>query len=245
MVRMKNKDVGGKKEFDLESFVKMGMVFRGGDEILLLEVFSRLFRRYGNLPEPTGTPFEVLVSTLLSQNTNDRNRDKAYQALRSRFPDWRLLVDASEAELAQCLRPAGLNQRRAKHLKAIVNYILGHGFSLTLRELCEMHESKALEWLKKLPGVGLKTAFCVLAFGCRKDLFPVDTHILRITKRLGVIPPKTNLEKAHNLLAPLIPKGCARQLHLLLIRFGKEVCKARRPLCDRCPFPEFCLYPHK
>lgn len=223
----------------------MDVAIGNKSEALLLEVFSRLFRRYGNLPEPAGTPFEVLVATLLSQNTNDRNRDKAFQALRSRFPDWGLLVDASEEDLAQCLRPAGLNRQRAKRLKAILNHILACGFSMTLRELCEMNESKALEWLRELPGVGPKTAFCVLAFGCKKDLFPVDTHIIRITKRLGVIPPKTNPEKAHSLLARLIPKGCARQLHLLLIRFGREICKARRPLCKRCPFPEFCLYPHK
>ncbi len=212
---------------------------------VLSEVFSRLFKFYGELPEPVGTPFEVLVKTLLSQNTNDRNRDKAYQALRDRFPDWRSLQDASEEEIAQCLRPAGLNRQRAKRLKAIVEHILKGRFSPTLSELCEMQQTEALGWLRRLPGIGPKTAMCVLAFGCKRDLFPVDTHILRITKRLGIIPPQTSLEKAHELLAPLVPKGHARQLHLLLIRFGREICKARRPLCGYCLFPEFCLYPHK
>lgn len=185
---------------------------------------------------------EVLVKTVLSQNTNDRNRDHAYMALRTRFPTWDAILQAPEEEVADALKPAGLNRQRAKRLKEILKRVKERFGGWKLDALCAMGTQEALAWLLSLPGVGPKTAYCVLAFGCGKGVFPVDTHILRISKRLGLIPPGTDMVKAHDLMGAIVPPEIAQDLHLLLIRYGREVCRARNPRCGRCLFPEECLY---
>ena len=209
----------------------------------LVTVWESLFRYYGSPNRPSGTPLEVLIKTVLSQNTNDRNRDRAYEALRNRFPHWELVLEAPEEEIAHCLRPGGLNRQKARRIKEILRTVKRRWGLGEMEEICRLGKRKALSFLLGLPGVGPKTAYCVLAFGCDMDVFPVDTHVLRITKRLGILDQRTSAEEAHEILAPLVPPGKARDLHLLLIRYGREVCKARRPLCERCLFPELCLYP--
>jgi len=205
-------------------------------------VCERLLERYGVPDRPTGSPLEVLVRTVLSQNTNDRNRDRAYEALRRRFPRWEMLLDAPEEEIARCLRPGGLNHQKARRLKEIVKRVWRRWGQGEMEGICKLGRREALSFLLDLPGVGPKTAYCVLAFGCDVDLFPVDTHILRIAKRLGLLDERVTAEEAHRIFAPLVPPGRARDLHLLLIRYGREVCRARGPLCHRCLFPELCLY---
>jgi endonuclease-3 len=211
---------------------------------LLEKVFNTLEREYG-VPD-TGSlddPLEVLIRTILSQNTTDRNRDLAYRELRRRFPRWEDILDADQEEIAEAIKVGGLGQQKAGRIKEILQWVQGQWGRMTLAPLCAMEQSEALGILLTLKGVGPKTANCVLAFGCGRDVFPVDTHILRVTKRLGLIPAQATAEKAHGLLAPLVPPGKAIPLHLNLIRYGREQCKARQPQCGSCLVPELCTLP--
>ena len=208
----------------------------------LRKIYETLLMHHGSPSLPEGDPLEVLVKTVLSQNTNDRNRDLAFERLKSLFPNWEAILEASEEELSECLRPAGLNRQKARWIKGMLERIKDKFGRLDLSGLCEMGKEEALEWLLGIKGIGMKTAHCVLAFGCGHDVFPVDTHILRICKRLGLLPPKVDLQKAHEVLSQWVPREIARELHVLLIRYGQKVCKARTPLCSDCLFPEECLY---
>lgn len=211
---------------------------------ILHKVSEALERKYG-VPDtgPLDDPLEVLIRTILSQNTNDRNRDSAYEALRKRFPRWEDIIEADADAIAEAIRVGGLNQQKAERIKEVLQWVQTRWGGMTLAPLCAMETVEARGILLGLKGVGPKTANCVLAFGCGRDVFPVDTHILRVTKRLGLIPARVTAEKAHELLSPLFPPGKAIPLHLNLIRYGREQCKARRPRCGSCLVPELCTLP--
>jgi endonuclease-3 len=212
--------------------------------LILQKASEALEKRYG-VPGtgPPDDPLGVLIRTILSQNTNDRNRDLAYEGLRKRFPRWEDILEADVEEITEAIKVGGLAQQKSTRIKEILNWVQGCWGRMTLTPLCAMETREAMEVLLTLNGVGPKTANCVLAFGCGRDVFPVDTHILRITKRLGLIPAQATAEKAHGLLAQLVPDGTAIPLHLNLIRYGREQCKARQPRCGRCLFPELCTLP--
>jgi endonuclease-3 len=186
---------------------------------------------------------EVLIRTILSQNTNDRNRDLAYGKLRRRFPRWEDIVAADPEDIAEAIKVGGLAAQKSARIKDVLQWAQGRWGAMTFAPLCDMETAEAMEILLNLKGVGLKTANCVLAFGCGRDAFPVDTHILRIAKRLAIIPPEATADKAHSILAQLVPNGTAIPLHLNLIRYGRETCKARQPRCGRCLFPHLCTLP--
>jgi endonuclease-3 len=211
---------------------------------LLKKVSDALEKEYG-VPDtgPLDDPLEVLIRTILSQNTTDRNRDQAYAELRRRFPRWEDCLEADQDKIAEAIKVGGLGQQKAGRIKEILQWVQDRWGKMTLAPLCAMEQTEALGILLQLKGVGPKTANCVLAFGCGRDVFPVDTHILRVTKRLGLIPAQTTAEKAHELLAQLVPPGKAIPLHLNLIRYGREQCKARQPQCGRCLVPELCPLP--
>jgi endonuclease-3 len=211
---------------------------------ILHKVSEALEQKYG-VPETGGLddPLEVLIRTILSQNTNDRNRDSAYEALRKRFPRWEAIIEADADAIAEAIRIGGLNQQKARRIKEVLGWVQGRWGSMTLTPLCAMETQEAKSILLDLKGVGPKTAHCVLAFGCGRDVFPVDTHILRVTRRLGLISAQVTAEKAHELLAQLVPPGTAIPLHLNLIRYGREQCRARQPHCGSCLFPELCTLP--
>jgi endonuclease-3 len=192
---------------------------------------------------PVDDPLEVLIRTVLSQNTNDRNRDLAYEGLKRKFPRWEDLLVADLKEIAEAIKVGGLARQKSARIKEILRWVQDRWGGMTISRLCEMGVEEARGILLGLKGVGLKTANCVLAFGCGRAVFPVDTHILRITKRLGLVPAQATAEKAHGLLAELVPEGMAIPLHLNLIRYGREICKAPRPRCSRCLFPELCILP--
>ena len=212
--------------------------------VILHEVAGALIKAYG-IPDmvPLDEPLDVLIRTLLSQNTSDRNRDLAYEALRRRFPRWEDIVAADPREIAKAIKVGGLAQQKSARIKNILRVVQERWGGMTLASLCEMQTEEIMDFLLALKGVGLKTANCVLAFGCGRDAFPVDTHILRITKRLGIIPTRTTAEQAHRFLANLVPDGQAIPLHLNLIRYGRETCRARQPHCTSCLFPELCTLP--
>jgi endonuclease-3 len=188
-------------------------------------------------------PLAVLIRTVLSQNTNDTNRDRAYEALRQRFPRWEDMAEADTEQIVAAIRVGGLARQKSATIKAILQWVHNRGWGMILAPLCTMGMEEARGVLLGFKGVGLKTANCVLAFGCGKAAFPVDTHILRIIKRLGVIPVQATAEQAHQLLAELVPDAMAIPLHLNLIRYGREICKARHPHCGRCLFPALCTLP--
>ena len=186
-------------------------------------------------------PLDSLINTILSQNTNDVNRDRAYSTLRERFPSWEDVLNADVQDIADAIRVGGLANQKSVRIRDVLAWIKDTYGELNIDFICGMEPSEAIEVFSKLKGVGPKTINVVLAFACGKDVFPVDTHILRITKRLGIVPKKASATKAHQIMGDLFPEGKAFSLHINLINFGRAVCHARNPECDACPLTEYCM----
>jgi len=187
-------------------------------------------------------PLDELVSTILSQNTNDTNRDRAYQALRRRLPTWEAVRDADPQAVIDAIRPAGLANQKGPRIQAVLREITAERGQLDLGFLADLSVDEASQWLMKFKGVGPKTTAIVLQFSLQKPAFPVDTHIYRVTGRLGLRPPRMNVEQAHIHLAQLFPPETYYAAHLNLIRLGREICQARRPNCPVCPLKDGCAY---
>jgi endonuclease-3 len=192
---------------------------------------------YG-VPEeaPHGDPVGELVKTVLSQHTNDRNRDRAYAALRERFLSWEEVRDAPVAELEEAIRPGGLAKQKAPRIQAILER-LGDPPDLDWTEAAPREES--LEFLLDLPGVGRKTAACVLIFTWGIPEIPVDVHVHRVGGRLGLFPAKASFEKAHDEMLAIVPPEDAHELHVNLIRHGRAVCRPK-PRCGECALRRMC-----
>jgi endonuclease-3 len=184
---------------------------------------------------------EELVLTILSQNTNDVNRDRAFDAMRSRYPTWEVLASASPGDLAEAIKPGGLSNIKAPRILAVLHEIRDReGGSLDLGWMRTAHSNRVLAYLTSLPGVGPKTAACVLAFSLRRPVIPVDTHVFRVAGRLGLLPPRTDPERAHAVLEAAVPPRLRVSLHVGMIRLGREICRAGRPQCERCPLQDLC-----
>jgi endonuclease III len=205
-------------------------------------ILDRLRARYGppqlhrRLP-----PLDELVLTILSQNTSDRNCERAYSRLRERFPTWEEVRDAPTAELEAVLRPGGLAAQKAPRIQAVLRELSGGGRP-RLDGLARLAPTDAIARLTRLPGVGPKTASCVLLFSLDVPVMPVDTHVHRVAGRLGLIPSATAAGPAHDLLTAATPPARMLEAHLLLIRHGRETCKARRPRCGECVLLDLCPY---
>ena len=187
-------------------------------------------------------PLDELVSTILSQNTNDTNRDRAFQALRQRFPTWEAVRDADEQAVIDAIRPAGLGNQKGPRIQNMLREITRQRGELSLDFLAQLPDAEALEWLMTFKGVGPKTASIVLLFSLGKPAFPVDTHIYRVSGRLGLRPDNMSADQAHAHLGQLFPAEAYYAAHLNLIRLGREICQARRPRCDTCPLQNLCEY---
>lgn len=187
-------------------------------------------------------PLDELVSTILSQNTNDANRDRAYQGLRRRFPTWELVRDAPVEQVVQAIRQAGLANQKGPRIQGVLREITAQHGSLDLGFLEGMPPEEVSAWLRGFKGVGPKTAAIVLLFSLGKPAFPVDTHIYRVSGRIGLRPAKMSAEQAHAHLARLLPPESYYAAHLNLIRLGREICQARRPNCPVCPLKDLCDY---
>jgi len=185
---------------------------------------------------------DELVCTILSQNTNDRNRDIAFNRLLERYPTWEQARDADQDELIECIRIAGLGNQKGPRIQQVLKDIEAERGSLDLSFLKEMSVEDALAWLTKFKGVGLKTASIVLVFSLNMPAFPVDTHIYRVSGRLGLRPEKMTVDQAHGWLAQLVPPERYGQGHLNLIRLGREICHARKPECPVCPVRAECVW---
>ena len=205
------------------------------------EMVRRLNAFFGEPERPQKTTvLDSLIETILSQNTNDKNRDLAFRRLKAKFPDWHLVQKAPVEAVEEAIRPAGLAPQKAPRIQGLLHWAQETFGTLDLDFLCAWPEEKVLETLTGVKGVGVKTASVVLLFACQKDVFPVDTHVHRIAKRLHLIPPKASAEKAHEILAPLIPKGKALSFHVNLLRLGRTICRARNPACEKCPLRDLC-----
>lgn len=206
------------------------------------EIDEILERELG-VPEHRGDrkPLDTLVNTILSQNTNDTNRDRAYRTLRERFPTWEDVLAADAEEIADAIRVGGLANQKSVRIKNVLAWIKDTYGELNIDFVCDMEPAEVIEMFLKLKGIGLKTINVMLMFACGVDVFPVDTHILRISKRLALVPDNASADKAHEIMGQLCPKGKAFPLHINLIRFGRAVCHARKPECGGCPLIEHCV----
>ena len=185
---------------------------------------------------------DELVSTILSQNTNDVNRDVAFDALVAKFPTWEAVRDADEEEVIDAIRPAGLANQKGPRIQNVLRQITGMRGELDLSFLENYTPAEATEWLVQFKGVGPKTAAIVLQFSLGLPAFPVDTHVYRITGRLGLRPEKMSADKAHPYMESLLSPETYYPAHLNIIRLGREVCNARKPKCGQCPITAYCDY---
>jgi endonuclease III len=183
---------------------------------------------------------DELVLTVLSQNTSDLNCGRAYRAMRERYPSWRQVLEADPGELVEVLRPGGLANQKAPRIQMILAELAGSPQGLDLEWLAGLDTERAMAFLTALPGVGAKTASCVLLFSLGMPVMPVDTHIHRIALRLELVGPRVSADAAHPLLTAMTPPARMLEAHLLLIEHGRRTCKARRPLCEQCVLLDLC-----
>jgi len=214
-------------------------------------VRDRLRAIYGiPLARPHGHPIAELVLTVLSQSTNDRNRDVAYLALRERFPTWVNVRDAPVDEIERVIRPGGISRIKSARIKSILQAISNTapayaaagatGGPVSLDWLAELSVPEAQRYLTSLPGVGRKTAACVLLFALGMRDVPVDTHVSRVGTRLGLFRPGAGFEELHDTMLAITPAGQELELHLNLLRHGRRTCYARRPDCAGCALNRIC-----
>ena len=209
-----------------------------------MEEVRDALRSYYGVPrnEPHHAPLDELVLTVLSQNTNDRNRDVAYERLRDRFSDWYAVAAAPEAEIEEAIRPGGISKVKAGRIKSMLGAIEAERGGLDLGFLADAARDEALEFLESLPGVGRKTAACVLLFSFDRPEVPVDTHVYRVASRLGIVRPRASFDQAHDVLGAATDPVDAYEVHVNLIRHGRRLCTARAPACPQCPLLALCPY---
>lgn len=186
-------------------------------------------------PTPSHDPLAELILTVLSQNTADTNSGRAFVQLMRRYPSWDAIAAAPLAELVATIQSGGLAQQKAPRIQAILRAVAEGSPDWDLSFLGTIPLEEARAWLRALPGVGPKTAACVLLFSLGRPALPVDTHVERVSKRLGLIPAKATAEQAHDLLEALVDPADYYPFHMLLIKHGRRICAARKPACDRCP----------
>ncbi|MEE8045783.1 MAG: endonuclease III [Dehalococcoidia bacterium] len=204
-------------------------------------VQERLDSIYGPIEwRPRMIAIDELIFTVLTQNTSDLNAERAYDSLRKLLPTWGQVIEAETEKVAEAIKHGGLsNQKSERNQKILVEILkrLGH---FDLEFLADKPLEEAREWFTSLPGVGPKTAAVVMAFSLKMPAFPVDTHIHRVSKRLGLIAEKTTADQAHPIMEDLIPEDDRYDMHVLLITHGRQICKARIPQCARCPITKEC-----
>jgi endonuclease-3 len=207
------------------------------DRRRMRRIRDRLRREYGRpVLRAHHAPIDELILTVLSQNTNDRNRDVAYGRLRERFPGWPAVRDAAVPEIEDAIRPGGLAPTKAARIKRILEAIGDDD----LQWLADAPLEEARDYLCELPGVGRKTAACVLLFSFGRPEVPVDTHVYRVASRLGLLRPRASFNEAHDEMLRLVDPGDAYEVHVLLIRHGRRTCISRTPRCAECPLRRMC-----
>jgi endonuclease-3 len=187
-------------------------------------------------------PVDELVNTIISQNTSDTNRDVAFARLKERFDSWEDVRDADPEAVVEAIRPAGLSNQKGPRIQNALRHLTETQGRITLDNLEDMTVEEAKTWLTNIKGIGPKTAAIVLLFALHKPAFPVDTHVHRVTGRLGLIDQKTSAEKAHEELEKIVPEENYYAFHLQVIQHGRQVCHARNPKCEICVLQDECDY---
>jgi endonuclease-3 len=207
----------------------------------LSAIARRLVRRFGELRPPRRSdPLDELILTVLSQHTSDVNAQRAFDRLRAALPAWDDVVAAPASAVAEAIRSGGLSKTKAPRIQAILREIREREGGFDLGRLRRLPDEAVRDYLATLPGVGPKTAAVVMAFSLGRPVLPVDTHVHRVTARLGLVPAKSSAEVAHRLLEAMVPPDLRIPLHVGWIRLGREICKAGRPRCEICPLNDLC-----
>lgn len=193
-------------------------------------------------PKPRLPVIDEIIATVLSQHTSDVNSERAFARLVQRFPSWERVLGAPPEDVADAIRCGGLADQKARRIQRILSAIEEREGRIDLSGLHDLGDTEAEAYLRSLPGVGPKTAACVLVFSMGRAAFPVDTHVYRVAARLGWIPAGTSADAAYQLLAPRVPPDIRYDLHLALITHGRRVCKAQRPRCEACILRSLCGY---
>lgn len=209
-----------------------------------LEITQRLTERYGELPFSNKDPMSQLVDILLSHRTRDEQTAAAYDNLLRRFGSWEGVRDAPVAEVQAAIENVNWPELKAPRLQTVMREITQERGSLNLDFLCELPVNEAAAWLNRFDGVGPKTAACVLLFSCRLPVLPVDTHVHRVSIRLGLIGKKVSADTAHTLLQALLPQDSRTiyNFHKALLRHGQRICVFERPRCKQCSLTDICDY---
>ena len=206
-------------------------------------IYERLNEVYGR---PTWRqhlpPIDELISTILSQATSDTNRDKGFYALKERYPDWESVMNAPTEEVIATIRSSGLANQKGPRIQAALRTIYERRGEIDLDFLADMPLPEAKKWLMSIKGIGPKTAAIILLFAFGRPAFPVDTHVHRTTRRLGLIGANVSADKAHDILEEMGDENTFYAMHLNLIRLGREICRARNPQCAICPLQTECDY---
>jgi len=219
-------------------------VARVAEEKPVRYVVQNLERAYG-VPENKWAGWDVLdmlVAVILSQATSDANSDRTYDALKRRFPTWESVLAAREQTLADTIRLGGLANQKARVIRDLLRQVRERHGSLDLSFVGRMPAREAARYLSGFRGVGPKTVACTLLFACGAEVFPLDTHIFRVLRRVGLIPARCSDAFAHEVMDRLVPAGKFYSFHVNLIRHGRALCRPREPVCDRCPVVEYCDY---
>lgn len=206
-------------------------------------VYQKLITVYGEPTwQPHNPPVDELVCTILSQATSDINRDKGFNALKAQYPTWEAVIDAPPEDVVAAIHSAGLANQKGPRIQAALSHIQRERGAITLDFLADMPLADAKKWLTDIQGIGPKTAAIILLFSFNRPVFPVDTHVHRITKRIGLIDPKVNANKAHDLLAAIGDPATFYPMHINQISHGRQICRARNPHCEICPLQDDCDY---
>ncbi|HEX8186566.1 MAG TPA: endonuclease III [Blastocatellia bacterium] len=192
--------------------------------------------------EPRLDPLDVLIQTILSQSTTNVNSDRTFENLKRRFPTWEQARKARVTSIEAAIRSGGLARQKSVRIKQLLNDIYQRRGSLDLSFLSTAPLEEAMEFLASFNGVGPKTVACTLLFACDRPIFPIDTHIFRIARRLGLIPEKCSDQEAHRLMTAMIPEGRFYEVHVNMIRHGRKVCRPQQPICEQCCLIDYCRY---
>ena len=213
---------------------------------LIAKINDLLVKYYGVPPrsKKAPDPVDMLIATILSQNTNDRNSYKAFQNLKGKYPSWEQVAELPASKIENIIKVAGLGKQKSKAIKSFLTSVIKQNGEVTLNYIKKREDDEILNMLTGYPGVGIKTASCVLLFSLRRNICPVDTHVHRTTNRIGIV--KTSApDKTFDALNKNMPDGIAHSFHTNLIRLGREICKPTNPGCSICPLLKACKYQDK